>query len=65
MQEKIGATTGSAVDAGYRWVAEWEKHEATWIAWPHNTKTWPGRFENIPHTTERVVRTLADRKSVV
>lgn len=64
MQEKIGATTGSAVDAGYRWVAEWEKHEATWIAWPHNTKTWPGRFENIPHTTERVVRTLAEVEHV-
>lgn len=23
--------------------AEWAKHEATWLAWPHNTITWPGK----------------------
>ncbi len=64
MQEKVGVTTGSATDAGYRWVAEWEKHEATWIAWPHNLKTWSGRFENIPHATERMVRTLSEVEHV-
>ncbi len=25
---------------GYRMPAEWEKHEATWLAWPHNPETW-------------------------
>ncbi len=23
--------------------AEWAKHEATWLAWPHNVVTWPGK----------------------
>lgn len=55
---------GSAVDAGYRWVAEWERHEATWISWPHREKTWPGRFENIPDVTERMIRTLAEVEHV-
>jgi len=64
MLEKDGATAGSAVNAGYRWVAEWEKHEATWIAWPHNEKTWIGKFTNIPQVTERVVRTLAEVEHV-
>ncbi len=64
MSFKDGATTGAAVDAGYRWVAEWERHEATWIAWPHNEKTWPGKFTNIPHVTERMVRTLAEVEQV-
>lgn len=27
---------------GYRFPAEWEKHEATWLSWPHNIETWPG-----------------------
>jgi agmatine deiminase len=27
---------------GYRFPAEWEKHAATWISWPHNLETWPG-----------------------
>ncbi len=23
--------------------AEWSKHEATWLSWPHNPVTWPGK----------------------
>ncbi len=23
--------------------AEWAPHEATWLAWPHNVETWPGK----------------------
>ena len=26
--------------------AEWEPHDATWIAWPHNRHDWPGRFQS-------------------
>lgn len=55
---------GSAVEAGYRWVAEWERHEATWISWPHNENTWPGKFTNIPYVTERMVRILAEVEHV-
>jgi agmatine deiminase len=25
---------------GFRMPAEWEKHSATWLAWPHNLETW-------------------------
>lgn len=28
-------------ELGYRFPAEWEKHEATWLSWPHNLETWP------------------------
>ena len=28
---------------GFRMPAEWEPHEATWIAWPHNREDWPGK----------------------
>lgn len=28
--------------AGLRWPAEWARHEATWLAWPHDATTWPG-----------------------
>lgn len=31
------------------WPAEWERQTATWIAWPHNLDTWPGRFAPIPN----------------
>lgn len=28
---------------GYVMPAEWETHEATWLSWPHNVETWPGK----------------------
>jgi agmatine deiminase len=44
--------------------AEWEPHEATWIAWPHNVQDWPGRFEAIPHIYAEIVRYLARSEKV-
>jgi agmatine deiminase len=39
--------------------AEWEPHEATWLAWPHNVKDWPGRFAPIPWVYAEIVRNVA------
>jgi agmatine deiminase len=39
--------------------AEWEPHEATWIAWPHNRQDWPGRFMPIPWVYGEIVRKLS------
>jgi agmatine deiminase len=38
--------------------AEWEPHEATWIAWPHNRDDWPGKFPAIPWVYAEIVRHL-------
>ncbi len=35
-------TTGSPGARGFRRRAEWERHTATWLVWPHCTDTWPG-----------------------
>lgn len=44
---------------GYRMPAEWEPHEATIIAWPHNIHDWPGRFQPIPWVFADIVRQLS------
>ncbi len=44
--------------------AEWEPHEATWIAWPHNHDDWPGRFEPIPWVYGEIVRRLSQVERV-
>jgi agmatine deiminase len=44
---------------GYRMPAEWEPHEATWIAWPHNKGDWPGKFGPIPWVYAEIVRHLS------
>jgi agmatine deiminase len=49
---------------GYRMPAEWEPHEATWLAWPHNPEDWPGKFQTIPWVYAEIVRLLAARERV-
>lgn len=49
---------------GYRMPAEWETHEATWLAWPHNHEDWPGKFQCIPWLYAEIVRLLAAREVV-
>jgi agmatine deiminase len=44
--------------------AEWEPHEATWLAWPHNPEDWPGKFQSIPWLYAEIVRLLAARERV-
>src|SRR4051794_22074256 len=49
---------------GYRMPAEWEPHEATWIAWPHRRDDWPGKFAPIPWVYTEIVRHLVRRERV-
>jgi len=44
--------------------AEWEHHEATWIAWPHNRSDWPGKFGPIPWVYAEIVRHLSRSERV-
>jgi agmatine deiminase len=42
-----------------RMPAEWEKHDATWIAWPHHEPDWPGKLAPIPWVYAEIVRALS------
>jgi agmatine deiminase len=39
--------------------AEWEPHEATWLAWPHRLSDWPRKFAPIPWVYGEIVRAIA------
>jgi agmatine deiminase len=39
--------------------AEWERHRATWIAWPHHEPDWPGKFGPIPWVYAEIARVIA------
>jgi agmatine deiminase len=47
-----------------RWPAEWEKHTATWIAWPHHEPDWPGKLESIPWVYAEIARILHRHEQV-
>jgi agmatine deiminase len=58
------ADAPSPTGQGYAMPAEWEPHEATWLAWPHNARDWPGRFGPIPWVYAGMVRKLAEGETV-
>jgi agmatine deiminase len=43
----------------YRMPAEWEPHLATYLVWPHNRDTWPGKFDLIPPVYARMAAAVA------
>jgi agmatine deiminase len=54
----------SSTEAGLRLPAEWEPHEATWIAWPHQRADWPGKFAAIAWVYTEIVRHLHESERV-
>jgi agmatine deiminase len=50
--------------AGFRMPAEWEPHRATYMTWPHNLETWPGKFDPVPAQYAAVVAALSHHETV-
>ena len=61
MTTKNGGETAQAI---WRMPAEWEKHEATWLGWPHELTDWPGKFAPIPWAFAEMVRLLSEVERV-
>jgi agmatine deiminase len=61
-QFDVGVAQGRRDSAGkktqYRFPAEWSRHDATWIAWPHHEPDWPGKLPTIPWVYAEIVRVL-------
>jgi len=43
---------------------EWAPHQATWISWPHNVDTWPGKFETVEPVMARFVGVVSQTETV-
>jgi agmatine deiminase len=51
-------------EPGISMPAEWEKHEATWLGWPHNASDWPGKFETIPWVYGEMARKISEGEKI-
>lgn len=58
-------TRETPAQAGYRMPAEWDEHEATWIAWPHTGIDWPGKLHAIEWVYAEFIRGLLRSEPVV
>src|SRR4051794_16333360 len=43
----------------FRMPAEWEPHEGTWLAWPHERSDWPGKFPLVAWVYCDIIKRLA------
>ena len=58
-------TTGTTPAAlGFSMPAEWEPHEATWLAWPHNPTDWPDKLDTIRWVYAEIVRKIAPGETI-
>ena len=51
-------------DLGFAMPAEWEKHSATWLGWPHNPTDWPDKLDTIRWVYAEIVRKIAPAETV-
>lgn len=55
----------SLAEQGFSMPPEWHPHAATWMAWPHNTETWPENLEATQHEYIELVAAIADDEPVM
>lgn len=51
-------------EQGYYMPAEWEQHKATWLSYPHNEDSWPGKIETIFPSYHLFIKILAEDEDV-
>lgn len=49
---------------GFSMPAEWDRHEATWLGWPHNTSDWPRKVSTIRWVYGEMVRKIGPGETV-
>jgi agmatine deiminase len=49
---------------GYAMPAEWSRHRATWLSWPHNRETWPTQLEQVREVWVRMIQLLSPQERV-
>ncbi len=59
MSKLNSATEVTPAGLGFSMPAEWERHEATWLGWPHNPTDWPGKLDTIRWVCGEIVRKVA------
>lgn len=51
-------------ELGYFFPAEYAKHTATWLSWPHKEASWPGKIETIYPVYAQFIKLVAEGERV-
>ena len=64
MPTKKILSEATPAELGFRMPAEWDKHEATWLGWPHNPTDWPDKLDTIRWVYGEMVRKISPGETV-
>ena len=56
--------TSTPQQSGFHFPAEWAKHAATWLSWPHKNDSWPGKINSIYPKYCEFIKVLAEGELV-
>jgi agmatine deiminase len=59
MTNQQSTNLATPAELGCSLPAEWETHEATWLAWPHHEADWPGKMDAIRWVYGEMVRKIS------
>jgi agmatine deiminase len=51
-------------ELGYSFPAEFAKHDATWLSWPHKEASWPGKIATIYPVYAQFIKLVAEGEKV-
>ncbi|MBL3655410.1 agmatine deiminase family protein [Fulvivirga sediminis] len=51
-------------ELGYYFPAEFAKHEATWLSWPHKEESWPGKIKTIYEPYAEFIKVVTEGEKV-
>src|SRR4030042_3300039 len=55
---KMSSPEPSCREQGFSMPAEWEKHDAIWLAWPYDPTTFPNRVKSVEATYVQIVKEI-------
>jgi agmatine deiminase len=56
--------SNSPAKQGFHFPAEWARHTATWLSWPHKEESWPGKIATIYKPYCEFIRILTEGELV-
>jgi agmatine deiminase len=56
--------TSTPAELGYFMPAEWRHHSATWLTWPKDPETWPGRVSEVEEIFLQMMAALVPHETV-
>jgi agmatine deiminase len=58
LQRSQAEPAGDPASLGFAMPAEWERHDATWLAWPHNVQDWPRKVGAVRWVYGEMIRKI-------